>query len=341
MKHIFKLSLLELKIIIDSAIPFLESLFESYAEVEYIAGSKINAAQVRDADALIIRTRTRCDAALLEGSRVSIIATATIGFDHIDMEYCRAKGITVTTAAGCNARAVLQWVGAALSHLSKGDGWQPEQRTIGVVGVGNVGGLVARYCEAWGFKVLRCDPPRALREEGFIPLEQMLPQVDILTLHTPLNESSYHILNSQNIKLLKPSAAIINTSRGECVESGVLLGSESRKIFIDVWEEEPDIDPAILQRATLATYHIAGYSLQGKANGSAMSVESVARHLELPIEGWYPPIERNLGREIGWTEMCRSVGEYFDIEAESRWLKSHREEFESLRNNYSYRNEYF
>ncbi len=330
-----------MKIIIDSAIPFLESLFEPFTEVEYIAGSHINAEDVRNADALIIRTRTRCDAALLEGSRVRIIATATIGFDHIDMEYCRAKGIEVTTASGCNARAVLQWMAAALSLLSRIEGWRPEQRTIGVVGVGNVGGLVAQYCEAWGFRVLKCDPPRARLESGFLPLEEVLPQVDILALHTPLNDSSRHLINSQNIKAMKSGTTIINTSRGECLASEALRDCDDHKFMLDVWEAEPAIDPDILSRAMVSTYHIAGYSLQGKANGSAMAAESVARALNIPIEGWYPQIDPNPGCEISWERMCQTIGNYFDIEGESNLLKSSVESFEQLRNDYNYRNEYF
>ncbi len=330
-----------MKIVIDSAIPFLSSLFEGYAEVVYMAGSAIDADAVRGADALIVRTRTRCDAALLDGSRVRIIATATIGYDHIDVDYCRARGIAVTTAAGCNARGVLQWIGAALALLQREEGFSPRERVVGVVGVGNVGSLVAQYCAAWGFRVLCCDPPRAEREGGFITLEELLPQVDILTLHTPLNDTSHHLLNSRNIGKLKPSATIINTSRGECVESAALRGKHHHKLLLDVWECEPNIDLEILRRARVSTPHIAGYSLQGKANGSAMSVASVAKALNIPLEGWYPDVERNSGERIEWSEMCGTIGKYFDIEAQSRELKQRAEEFERMRNNYNYRNEYF
>ena len=143
-----------MKIIADSAIPFLRGVLEPYAEVEYLPGSRIDDAAVRTADALAVRTRTRCDAALLAGSRVRLIATATIGFDHIDTAWCRAQGIGVATAAGCNARGVLQWVAAVLAHLSARDGWHPAERTLGVVGVGHVGSLVAHYAAAWGFRVV-------------------------------------------------------------------------------------------------------------------------------------------------------------------------------------------
>lgn len=174
-----------LRILIDKAIPFLEGLFEPYAEVVYLPGDGFTAEIVQDADALIIRTRTKCNAALLRGSSVSIIATATIGYDHIDMEYCRENNIKVSTAAGCNARGVLQWFGACLSHLSRRDGWHPRDMRLGVVGVGNVGSLIAEYGAMWGFDVICCDPPRGV--EGFVELEEMLPLVDIITFHTPLD----------------------------------------------------------------------------------------------------------------------------------------------------------
>ena len=176
-----------MKIIADCAIPFLEDVLTPFAEVVRIAGKAITAADVRDADALIVRTRTRCDARLLAGSRVRMIATATIGFDHIDLGWCAAHGIRVTTAAGCNARGVLQWIGAALVHLARVQGWQPDDRTLGIVGVGHVGSLVKESCRGLlGLRVLCCDPPREERERlGFLPLEEVAAQADLLTFHTP------------------------------------------------------------------------------------------------------------------------------------------------------------
>ena len=140
-----------MKILIDRAIPFLHGVLEPWAETRYLAGSDIGPDDVRDADVLVVRTRTRCNAQLLSGSRVRCIATATIGFDHIDTAWCAAHGIEVVTAAGCNARGVLQWVAAVLAWLSRHDGWQPADKTLGIVGVGHVGSLVAEYAAAWGF----------------------------------------------------------------------------------------------------------------------------------------------------------------------------------------------
>ncbi|MFR9636563.1 MAG: 4-phosphoerythronate dehydrogenase [Rikenellaceae bacterium] len=329
----------EVKIIIDSAIPFIEGVFEPFATVVYVAGSKIDREDVRDADALIVRTRTRCDKNLLEGSTIKHIATATIGYDHIDLDYCAKSGIEVTTAAGCNSRGVLQWVGAALSLLSKMEGWQPRQKVLGVIGVGNVGRLIEEYGRAWGFEVICCDPPRGV--EGFLELDELLSRADIISLHTPLDSTTRHLINSRNIKLLKPQSTIINSSRGEVVDSRALLENPSYRLLLDVWEGEPNINITLLNRAIVSTPHIAGYSLQGKANGTAIVVNSIAQSLNLPISGWYPDVKRNDGGAITWEEMQRSIGQYFDIERETQQLKGNRDLFEKLRNSYSYRKEYF
>lgn len=169
----------KITVVADSAIPFLEGVLEPWAEVRRLPGAGITAADVADADALIVRTRTRCDEALLGGSRVRLVATATIGFDHIDMDWCAANGVRVETAAGCNARGVLQWVAAVLVHFARRQGWQPAEKCLGVVGMGHVGALVKAYAESWGFRVVCCDPPREVREHcGFLPLEEVARQAD-------------------------------------------------------------------------------------------------------------------------------------------------------------------
>ena len=331
-----------MKIIADSAIPFLKGVLEPFAEVRYLPGKAISAADVRDADALLTRTRTRCDAALLAGSRVRLVATATIGFDHIDTAWCAAHGITVTTAAGCNARGVLQWVAAALVHLSRTQGWQPAERTLGVVGVGHVGSLVKTYAEAWGFRVLCCDPPREERERcGFLPLEEVARQADILTFHTPLDDTTRRMAGEELFRRMKPGAVVMNSSRGKVVDGAALLRS-GLEWALDVWEHEPDLDPELLGKALLATPHIAGYSEQGKANATAMSVAALARCFGLPFEGWYPPeAAPSAPRPIAWQELCDTIGGVYDIGAESRRLKEHPGDFESLRDRYAYRREYF
>ena len=331
-----------MKIIADSAIPFLKGVLEPFAEVRYLPGRAISAADARDADALVIRTRTRCDAELLADSRVRMIATATIGFDHIDTAWCAAHGITVSTAAGCNARGVLQWIAAVLAHLSRTQGWQPAQRTLGVVGVGHVGSLVKAYAEAWGFRVLCCDPPREERERcGFLPLDEVAREADILTFHTPLDDTTRHMAGKALFGRMKPGAILINSSRGEMVDGDALARSGLRWV-LDVWEHEPNLDPELLADALLATPHIAGYSEQGKANATAMSVAALARGFGLPLEGWYPSeAAPSAPRPISWQELCSTIGGVYDIGAESRRLKQRPEDFELLRDQYAYRREYF
>ncbi len=327
-----------MKIVVDNAIPFIKGLFEPFAEVVYLAAGSIDRVAVSGADALVVRTRTICNESLLHGSKVRFIATATIGYDHIDLEYCAKHNITVTTAAGCNAGGVLQWVSAALCELMKLWGREPKGVKIGVVGVGNVGSLVQAHAAHWGFEVLCCDPPRAACEEGrlYYELEELLPQVDILTLHTPLNDSTYAMINCESIKLLQQHAAIINSSRGEVLSTDALLSAPSHPLLIVVWEHEPLIDPIILDRALVATPHIAGYSLQGKANATSLSVNALARHFGLPLEGWYPEGVEPSGIElVDWSDLSG----YYDICSESKILKMRPHEFEQLRSRYMFRSE--
>jgi erythronate-4-phosphate dehydrogenase len=336
------------KIVADSDIPFLRGVLEPFAEVRYVRGSEIGRQDAADARVLTVRTRTRCDERLLSGSTVETICTVTVGFDHIDMEYCRSRGIRVETSAGCNARAVLQWVAAALAWLLRERRMRPEEFALGVVGAGHVGSQVERYARAWGFRVLRCDPPRARAEgvDGFVPLDELARNSDIITFHTPLNmggaDNTFHLADERFFGLLHPDAVILNASRGEVVDSRALLAS-GRGYILDTWEGEPFVGRATVGGALLATPHIAGYSVQGKAAATAMSVDALAAIYDLPLRGWYPadaspPPARRL---IPWSELCDTIGDYFDIEALSRRLKASPENFEAMRNRYRYRDEYF
>lgn len=341
------------KIVADSAIPFLRGVLEPYCTVEYMEGAAINSRDARDADALLIRTRTKCDEELLVGSSVKLIATATIGYDHIDTDYCRRKGIEVATAAGSNARGVLQYVMAALSSLSKTDGWKPKDKTLGIIGVGNIGSIVRRTCTSLGFRVLCCDPPKMEADPllGYLTLENMLPQCDIVTIHVPLTHNGKHategLAGERFFAMLKPGAVFINSSRGEVTDQQALkenlrTGHVSHAV-IDTWRTEPDIDMELLEAAAFATPHIAGYSLQGKAMGTAMIVRAAARSLGFPLENWYPskvtPSKEDLS--LTWPELTERMPRYFDIGAETAALKSAPESFEQMRNGYDFRTEFF
>ena len=331
-----------MKVVIDRAIPYIEGIIERYAEVSYLPSEKITAASVHNADALIIRTRTKCNKTLLENSSVRFIATATIGTDHIDIDYCATHNIEVRSAPGSNARGVLQWVAAALHHITAVAKRMPQNYTLGVVGVGNVGSLVSEYARSWGFRVMECDPPRQEREGGeFYTIEEIARKCDIITLHTPLDATTKHLINNNLICSMRPDATIINASRGGVVDNRAVLNSGHRYIF-DVWEDEPNIPLDILNNAMLATPHIAGYSAQGKANATAMVLKALARHFSLPLGDWYPSeVTPTIPRLISWEEMCMTLPRYFDIEQESNTLKCAPSDFEHLRNHYSYREEWF
>ena len=274
-----------MKIVCDDKIPFLRGVFEPYAEVVYLPGAAISAADVRDADAIVTRTRTRCGRALLEGSSVRAIASATIGYDHIDTAYCESRGISWSNAPGCNSGSVAQWVRSVLETLARNHGFALADRTLGIVGVGHVGTKVAALARELGMTVLLCDPPRAAAEgpQGFVSLEEIIDRADIITLHVPLDASTKYMFDVKRIATLRPDQILINSSRGEVVDGDALKTAlKSRRLLaaaLDVWENEPEIDPELAALVEIATPHIAGYSLDGKANGTSAAVRFLARQL--------------------------------------------------------------
>ncbi len=340
---------------IDKFVPYLAEVLAPYAEVVEVDGREFPKEILGDADGLVVRTRTRCNEALLGGAcKLRFVGTATIGYDHIDRPWLASQGIRFTSAAGCNSRAVLQWVAAALAHLSAKQGWTPQERTVGVVGVGHVGRLVADYARSWGFRVLCSDPPREQAEglgrgEGFVPLEELLSQSDIVTLHTPLtrtgNHPTLHLANHTTLALMHDGATLLNASRGEVADTAALLDNAHRlTLCIDTWEGEPDnINRNLLQVAEIATPHIAGYSAQGKANASAIVLDALADTLGIgKLKGWYPKeVAPSCPRPIGWSEMCAQIGAHCPLAEESERMKQRPEEFEHRRNTYPLREEFF
>lgn len=336
-----------MRVVIDDKIPFIRDIFEPYGEVDYRDGAAINAAAVREADALVIRTRTRCDAALLEGSRVRLVATATIGYDHIDMDYCQAQEIEVVTAAGCNARGVTQWVFAALQAL----GAAPQTGTLGIIGVGHVGSVVREVAQGAGFTVLCCDPPRQRRgepgTEDFVTQAELLQHADIVTLHVPLDQTTRGLASNAFFEAMKPGALLLNSSRGEVIDETALIDKLKRyslKAVLDVWSHEPNIDRELLALTTIATPHIAGYTLQGKAMGTAMSVRSVARFFGLPIApDWYPAgVPGQTPRaDLTWQDLVTEMPRHYHILADDRRLRESPGTFEGQRSGYDLRTEFF
>ena len=340
-----------MKVVADMDIPFLEGVFEPYGEVVYKKGLEISHEDVLDADALVVRTRTRCDAALLEGTSVKMVATATIGTDHIDLEYCRNAGIEVANAAGCNAGGVMQYVFSALYGVAARKGIKIDESTIGIVGVGHVGSKIEAMAEYLGFNILRCDPPRAVAEgpEGFCSLEHLLEESDVVTLHVPLDETTRGMANADFFTLMKPGAIFINAARGEVVDEQALIEASPKlgAIVIDTWNNEPDINEDLVDIADIATPHIAGYTFQGKQNGTAYAVQALARHFGLEELYDFFPAQDLPGHEPVLLDLkgknhgeIAAVSQYnYPIFTDDFRFRMEPHKFEKLRSEYQYRRE--
>ena len=392
---IFEMS--DMKIVADADIPFLRGVFEPYAEVVYEKGNAIGPRTVRDADALIIRTRTRCDAALLEGSRVRLIASATIGKDHVDLEYCRRHGICFLNAAGCNAGGVMQYVYTALFALAQknglrlrfgdhpagsgaqcgnirsgeipaGEGARKKEaetavRVIGVIGVGHVGSKVADLGEYLGFEVLRNDPPKEREQEEalrkgiispekavrYCTLEELLRRSDAVTMHVPLEASTVSLADGHFFSRMKEGAVFINTSRGEVVDEAALMQARGRLsgLILDVWGGEPQIDRRLLALADIATPHIAGYSYEGKLNGTTLTVRGTAGFFNIePLKAFTAPADTPNPNHLDLkgaeqAEICDVLTGIFPIFELDRQLRDRPQDFEQIRSNYKYRREFY
>ena len=343
----------KIKIVADSAVPFLEGVFEPYAEVKYMGGSDIGPDDVRDADSLIIRTRTKCDAALLDGSRVKFIATATIGTDHIDFPYCDAHGITVRNAPGCNAGRVMEYVFSALYGLASRKAISLEGDTIGIIGVGHVGSLIERMGLSLGFKILKCDPPRAEAEGpfGFCDLDYLLQNSQIVTMHTPLNETTRGMADRHFFSMMRPGAFFINASRGEVVCDDALKEAIPKlgPVIIDTWNHEPDIDLELMDMVAIATPHIAGYSYQGKQNGTAAAVRAVAHYFGIQsLYEFFPKTDLPENEAVKLDLKGLNQGEIaavlqynYPIFTDDFMLRVAPEDFDKLRAEYKYRREVY
>lgn len=355
-----------MKFVIDSDIPFIKGILEPYGETIYKKGVSIEPEDISDADVLVVRTRTKCTAKLLEKSSVKLIVTATIGTDHIDLSYCSARGIEVRSAAGCNANGVVQYVLTSLFVLAARDGKEIYGSTLGIVGAGNVGERLARMATLFGFKVMRCDPPieLKLREDStsfrddqlrcdlttddYYSIDQLVEESDIITFHTPLLESTKGMINRQLLERCKSGITLINSSRGEVLdESCPEMMNSVGHLIIDVWSGEPQINSTLLGRADIATPHIAGYSLEGKVNATIMSVNAIGDFFQIDalsgLKAEYPPLEersyiydKNIGYEANISRELISIFPIFELD---RALRSDPSAFESQRANYVYRRE--
>lgn len=336
-----------MKVIVDNKIPYIAGEIEKIADkVVYLPGDAFTKEEVKEADALVVRTRTHCNRELLEGSQVKFIVTATIGFDHIDTEYCHEAGISWTNCPGCNAGSVEQYIHSVLLLLKREKGLKLEEATLGIVGVGHVGSRVKRMAESLGMKVLLNDPPRADKgEKGFVDLRTIASESDIITFHTPLIKEgiyrTYHLVDKDFLFSLKRNPVIINSSRGEVVDTASLLialsAGKVKDAVIDTWEYEPVISRELMEVAFLATPHIAGYSADGKANATRMSLEALARFFGVEADFCVMPPEYS-GIQFS-DDAEEAYLQAYNPTRDSEWLKKCPEKFEWFRGSYPLRRE--
>ena len=325
-----------MKIIADRNIPFLQGRIKG-AELIMLPAGEITPDAVKNADALIVRTRTLCNSSLLQDSNVKLVATATIGTDHIDMPWCAENGITVRNAPGCNAPGVALYVWASLLR----EGFDPEKSTLGVIGCGNVGGIVVQWGRRLGAHVLVCDPPRkerGLTDHDYRSMEEVLAGSDAVTLHTPLTRDgeypTFHMIGDKATTYMKKGAILVNAARGEVLDTDAVVKAIGEgtisKAIIDTWEGEPAIDSRLLRLADIATCHIAGYSVEGKQRATRMALEAVRDilGLDVDLEGLAEPY-----REPQQLNKERIVAGY-DPHAMTSSLKAAPASFEQLRNSY-------
>ena len=351
-------------IVADENIPLLDAFFEGFGEIRRVPGRSIDRATVEPADVLLVRSVTNVNRALLEGTQVRFVGTCTIGTDHLDLDYFTQAGITWSSAPGCNARGVVDYVLGSLQTLAEIEGVDLNQRTYGVVGAGEVGGRLVKVLKGLGWNVRVCDPPRQIAEDGdYVSLEQIIQQCDVISLHTPLtksgNGSTWHLFDRERLNRLKPGAWLINASRGPVVDNAalreVLLEREDLQAVLDVWEGEPEVDVDLADLCVLATPHIAGYSLDGKQRGTAQIYQAFCAHLgqapsiqlsDLLPQPWLAEVHLNASTDPAWAlaTLCRSVYDPRRDDADLRRslvgsVDEQRKAFDLLRKHYPQRRE--
>lgn len=351
-------------IVADENIPLLDAFFEGFGEIRRVPGRAIDRAAIEQADVLLVRSVTNVNRALLEGTPVRFVGTCTIGTDHLDLDYFHKAGIQWSSAPGCNARGVVDYVLGSLLTLAEIEGADLTRRTYGIVGAGEVGGRLVKVLKSLGWNVLVCDPPRQVAEDGdYVSLEQIIEQCDVISLHTPLKKSgsgsTWHLLDRQRLEQLKPGTWLINASRGPVVDNAalreVLLEREDLQAVLDVWEGEPQVDVELAELCVLATPHIAGYSLDGKQRGTAQIYQALCAHLGQPAtislsdllpEPWLAEVTLNASTDPAWAlaTLCRSVYDPRRDDADFRrslvgTVEEQRKAFDLLRKHYPERRE--
>nr|WP_274384023.1 4-phosphoerythronate dehydrogenase PdxB [Rahnella perminowiae] len=345
---------------VDENMPYAVELFSRLGNVQAVPGRPIPQDALNDADALMVRSVTKVNESLLAGKPVKFVGTATAGTDHVDDAWLASAGIGFSAAPGCNAIAVVEYVFSSLLILAQRDGFQLRDKTVGIIGVGNVGSRLHARLEALGVRTLLCDPPRADRGDAgeFWPLEKLVAEADILTFHTPLNMSgpyaTYHLVDADLLARLPAERILINACRGEVVDNAALLGAlnGSKKLtaVLDVWEPEPDLSLALLDKVAIGTAHIAGYSLEGKARGTTQVFEAFSQFIgqpqTVPLESLLPApefAEVTLGGALSEAKLLRLIHLVYDVRRDDRPLRrvaGKPGEFDKLRKFYEERREW-
>lgn len=350
------------KIIVDENIVFAEEAFSKFGQVHLFPGRKLNNQMLKDTDILIVRSITKVDEELLKNTPIKFVGTATTGNDHVDQEYLQKKNIFFADAKGCNSDSVTEYVFTALLKIASTKNLTLKNKTMSVIGAGNIGSKVVRLAKELGMEVLKNDPPieRASNKSDYVSLDEAL-QADIISLHVPLTldgvDKTFHLLNSITLKRLKASTILINTSRGEVIDNKALLEiirPKKLKLILDVWENEPEINKELLKYSEIGTAHIAGYSYEGKVNGTRMIFDALCKFL-VEEKNWNPvlPWIENLVRRLpspGSIEdklnhLFKSI---YDIDNDDAGLRkilksSHKntdQHFDALRKEYPVRREF-
>ena len=351
-------------IVADENIPLIEEFFADFGEIRRFPGRQISRADVHDADILLVRSVTKVDRDLLEGSAVRFVGTCTIGTDHLALDYFQQAGIQWSSAPGCNARGVVDYVLGSLLTLAEIEGVDLTQRTYGVIGAGEVGGRLVNVLRALGLNVLVCDPVRQAVEGGdYVSLEHIIEHCDVLSLHTPLDKTgdypTWHLFDQQRLEQLNPGTWLINASRGPVIDNAalrtVLTRREDLQAVLDVWEDEPQVDVELADLCVLATPHIAGHSLDGKQRGTAQIYQALCDFLghtpqvklaDLLPAPWLAKVELSANTDPGWAMamICRGVYDPRRDDADFRRsligsVQEQKLAFDALRKHYPIRRE--
>ncbi|TCC14422.1 4-phosphoerythronate dehydrogenase PdxB [Kosakonia quasisacchari] len=349
-----------MKILVDENMPYARDLFSRLGEVKAVPGRPIPVAELADADALMVRSVTKVNDGLLQGTGIKFVGTATAGTDHVDEAFLQQAGIAFSAAPGCNAIAVVEYVFSSLLMLAERDGFALQDRTVGIVGVGNVGGRLQTRLEAFGVRTLLCDPPRADRgDEGdFRSLDELVREADVLTFHTPLFKDglykTLHLADDALLSRLKPGTILINACRGPVVDNAALLhhlqAGQALSVVLDVWEPEPDLNVDLLNLVDIGTAHIAGYTLEGKARGTTQVFEAfsdfIGKRQQVALDTLLPAPEFGritLHGPLDQSTLKRLVHLVYDVRRDDALLRKVAGtpgEFDKLRKNYLERREW-